>query len=401
MASSVQLNLNPRTNVKKGLSFGDYCRTAKLLNVNVASIRAVAAVEASGGGFDKSGRAKILFERHLFYSNLRKHGVANKAYELNPHICNPDTGGYIGGAKEYDRLNAAIKICNHFNVPIAEALKACSIGRFQVLVKWWEQCGYSSAEEMFNACMEDEGVHLHVFAEYILDNGLADELRRQDWKGFASGYNGSNYRRYGYHIKMSNAYDDFKNIKIDCSAIENRQKPIGEVMPVKVEVSNNPLANTSFDNRCITEEDKAVEEIKEIKKDSSLVSVDGTSNQSDASTSSSNNLPPSTSSDSSQTASGEDPTDSQPDQTNTIWTTLETISGKIDQVNDLYAKVSVSSWVTAAIGAIVGFLNFCYSWVMENPVYAIFATVIIVAVIWFIHYAKERANLRKLKSSGN
>ena len=50
----------------RGLSEADYAAAARLLRVDVASIKAVAEVEARGSGFLPSGRAKILFEAHVF-----------------------------------------------------------------------------------------------------------------------------------------------------------------------------------------------------------------------------------------------------------------------------------------------------------------------------------------------
>jgi len=47
-------------------------------------------------------------------------------------------------------------------------------------------------------------------ARYIEKAGLAAAVRRRDWEAFARGYNGPQYRRYGYHRKIAAAYHRFR-----------------------------------------------------------------------------------------------------------------------------------------------------------------------------------------------
>lgn len=44
--------------------------TARRIGVGEDELRAVIAVETAGGGFDKQGRPKMLFEPHVFYREL-------------------------------------------------------------------------------------------------------------------------------------------------------------------------------------------------------------------------------------------------------------------------------------------------------------------------------------------
>jgi len=48
------------------ISENQFSTSAKSLNVEVASIKAVAEVESSGDGFLADGKPKILFEPHIF-----------------------------------------------------------------------------------------------------------------------------------------------------------------------------------------------------------------------------------------------------------------------------------------------------------------------------------------------
>jgi len=48
--------------------------------------------------------------------------------------------------------------------------------------------------------------------DFIVANGLDDDLRREDWRGFARGYNGAGYAQHGYHTKLKRAYEKWKRI---------------------------------------------------------------------------------------------------------------------------------------------------------------------------------------------
>jgi hypothetical protein len=42
--------------------------------------------------------------------------------------------------------------------------------------------------------------------------GLVDELRRNDWAGFARGYNGPGYADNRYDTKLASAYSNFSKV---------------------------------------------------------------------------------------------------------------------------------------------------------------------------------------------
>ena len=52
------------------LTSADLLAAANKVGVDVATIRAVIEVETAGAGFDAKKRLKLLFEPHVFYSNL-------------------------------------------------------------------------------------------------------------------------------------------------------------------------------------------------------------------------------------------------------------------------------------------------------------------------------------------
>ena len=174
----------------------DFITAAKLLNCEVAAIKAVAEVESAGGGFLNDGKPKILFEGHEFYKRTNgKHGVSNISY--------PKWISTYYNQNQYERLDKAAKLDR------TAALESASWGKFQVMGYHWKSLGYVSLQAFINAMYSNETEHLMAFVKYVQVNGLADELRRKDWAGFARGYNGPSYAKNKYDVKMANAYKKY------------------------------------------------------------------------------------------------------------------------------------------------------------------------------------------------
>ena len=178
---------------------------AKELGCEVAAIKAVSAVESAGAGFLKSGEPKILFERHWFYKQLKKHGYpADAIAAKNPDICSKSPGGYKGGAEEHTRLARAIAIHE------SSALEAASWGAYQIMGFHWESLGYASVQDFVENMRESEGRHLEAFVRFILKNkNLLNAIRTKNWPKFALNYNGTNYEKNAYDKKMASNYLKF------------------------------------------------------------------------------------------------------------------------------------------------------------------------------------------------
>lgn len=180
------------------LSVEDFEQAARRLNCTVAAIRAVAQVESAGGGFLRDGRPKILFERHIFH---RLTGGAHTA--AHPDISFPSGGGYLGNEREYDRLERAMALDE------AAALKSASWGKFQIMGFNHAMVGEPDLDTFVRNMVSGEPAQLDYFCGFIEAAGLADELQRLDWRGFARGYNGPAYERFNYHTKMRRAFETF------------------------------------------------------------------------------------------------------------------------------------------------------------------------------------------------
>jgi hypothetical protein len=167
---------------------------AARIGCDIAAVNAVIDVE-SKGGFLADTRPKILFERHLF------HRLTGGAFDAaHPDISSSTPGGYKGGAAEYARLDAAIALDRE------AALKSASWGAFQILGRNHDAAGFANVEDFCAAMCRSEDDQLGAFVGFVTANHLDDELRRQDWAGFARGYNGPDFRKNRYDDKMAAAF---------------------------------------------------------------------------------------------------------------------------------------------------------------------------------------------------
>lgn len=168
------------------------------LKCSEAAIRAVAEVESGKmGGFSAPGRPVVLFEGHWF------HRYTNGKYaESHPTICYRKwTKAHYAKNQEgeWARLQVAMALDRR------AALLSASYGRFQVMGFNHAICGVTTVETFFKAMCQSEDAHLEAFEQYVKNSGLADELQRLDWDGFAHGYNGPEYRKNDYAGKMRRA----------------------------------------------------------------------------------------------------------------------------------------------------------------------------------------------------
>ena len=183
----------------------DFEEIAGRLSCEWEAVAAVAEVESGPlGGFGQDGRPIILFERHLF---SRK---TNSQYDTShPTISNRTPGGYPRTqAERWAQLEQAYALAPE------EALQSASYGRFQVLGQNFPNLGMANAHDYVAKLARSEKDQLEAFEGFVRANGLADELQRKDWAGFASRYNGPGYAANAYDTKMAQAYQRLKNTPI-------------------------------------------------------------------------------------------------------------------------------------------------------------------------------------------
>lgn len=185
---------------------------AKRLGVELAAVLAVNEVESHGEGFLSNGKPKILYERHVMYrligtprfdgddaAALRTH--ADQLAVQYPNLVNPRAGGYAGGTAEHQRLAQARML---------DALcadESASWGAFQIMGYHWQRLGYASLNEFLTRMATNEAEHFEAFIRYIeADPVLHKALKTKKWAVFAKGYNGPDYQRNLYDVKLDRAY---------------------------------------------------------------------------------------------------------------------------------------------------------------------------------------------------
>ena len=182
---------------------------ATLLDCEPASVKAVNQVEARGNGFRPDGKAKILFEGHIFWKQLLSIGMNPQELQHgNEDILYPKWDKTavrpLYNMDQYVRLEKARQI----NTDAAN--KSASWGAFQIMGFNYHACGYNSVGEFVTA-QADEQNQLLCFCKYLKGSHLDVNLRNLDWAGFARGYNGPDYTQNQYDTKLKNAYNSFKD----------------------------------------------------------------------------------------------------------------------------------------------------------------------------------------------
>ncbi len=183
----------------------DLPRIGAKIGVGEDELHAFLEVETIGGGFDGHGRPKMLFEPHIFYRHLSG-AKLDRAIAASLAYPNWKPGNYPKDS--YPRLQAAIAIDE------AAALKSASWGIGQVLGENHVAAGYNVVQAMVAGFVElGEAEQLEAAVRFISYNHLDDELRSHNWAGFARGYNGAQYAKHGYHLKLAAAFAKWRRIR--------------------------------------------------------------------------------------------------------------------------------------------------------------------------------------------
>lgn len=188
---------------------GEYAKIAAEFGVEQAVVYAIQKIESGGNGYFPDGRAKILFEGHVFWSQLVKAGKdPNKYVAGNENILFPkwDKTKYKGGVAEYDRLAQAQKI-DHI-----AALKSASWGEFQIMGFNHKTVGYPDVESFVEAMKVPGTNNIKALMQFCKNNNLLRHVNSasKDWASFAKGYNGPGYAANKYDTKLAAAYETFK-----------------------------------------------------------------------------------------------------------------------------------------------------------------------------------------------
>ena len=172
-------------------------QATQVLGVGAAEIWTVLTVETNGFGYLQDRRPAILYERHLF------HRQTAGRFDADPSISSPIPGGYLGGAREFDRLSRAIALDPH------AALNSTSWGIGQILGSNSAAAGFPSVEAMVDAMVQAEDNQLVAMAKFARSTGLDKALAAHNWAGFARGYNGPDFAKNQYDVRLTGFFQKF------------------------------------------------------------------------------------------------------------------------------------------------------------------------------------------------
>jgi hypothetical protein len=189
-----------------------FFNAAKIIGCKISVIKAVYDVEAGSQGYLLDGRVKILFEGHRFWKAVAKAGgkpdtfIKNNKNYANVLYKDWDKSQYKGGAGEWDRMSQALEVCKELLLPTTLALDSASYGSFQIMGENAKLCGYADSQAMLAAYNNGgEAEQLDSFCSFVKSTKLDDELRAKNWAGFARGYNGTQYAKNRYDLKLEAA----------------------------------------------------------------------------------------------------------------------------------------------------------------------------------------------------
>ena len=168
---------------------------------------AVLTVESRGFGFLSEGRRpKILFERHIFHKE-----TGGRFASEAPDLSAKTGGGYIGGTAEYERLGRAIALCRQASLGDDPALRSVSWGLGQVMGFNAVASGFGGPADMVARMAESEDAQLAGMVGFIRSEGLDAKLRSRDWTAFAKRYNGPQFFKNQYDLKLRDAFEKFSS----------------------------------------------------------------------------------------------------------------------------------------------------------------------------------------------
>lgn len=184
-------------------------RLALEKNLEPSALLAVCDIESGGRVFARvEGRNEplIRFEGHYFDRRLSgfRREAARKAGLASPRagkITNPRTQ-----PARWRMLKRAMEIDRK------AALESVSWGLGQVMGSHWSWLGYATVNDLVAEARSGAEGQVRLMLRFIEKAGLTDEIRRCDWHGFARGYNGPAYRKYGYHLKLDRAFRKYRKL---------------------------------------------------------------------------------------------------------------------------------------------------------------------------------------------
>lgn len=190
-------------------------KIAKGLGVETAALAAVAHIESGLRTHAiVNGRAEplIRFEGHYFDRRL---SGSKQQQARREGLASPNGGAVANPATQAARwkLLARAAAIDH-----KAAHESVSWGIGQVMGAHWSWLGYANVDALVHEARGSVAGQMRLMARYIDKAGLAEALKRHDWKAFARGYNGPGFRANDYDRKLARAYARYRLRTTDAPA---------------------------------------------------------------------------------------------------------------------------------------------------------------------------------------
>ncbi len=202
LADGMEAGMEPRFS---SLTEEDYRQVAEELGVEVAAIKAVVDIEAGPQhkGFWQPGKPLINFDLSMYRKFAPRRNVSlSKARKRAPEIFNRPNAKKYGSyqAAQHARLDAAAAIDS------ISAWESTFWGMFQIGGFNWRKCGAGNIKEFVAMMSRSERDQLELFARFIKNSGMVNDIKKHKWLRFALKYNGPKARSRGYHKRLAAAY---------------------------------------------------------------------------------------------------------------------------------------------------------------------------------------------------
>lgn len=174
------------------ISANDFKELSTEFGLSVAQIKAVAEVEGSGKGFDEA-TGKILIQFEPVWFKRKAPFTPSGKWSVNKVDVQ---------SKEWEAFNDA------FAKNPNAAMESTSIGMMQVMGFHWKLLKFNSVGAMWDFAKISEANQLRLGLMFIKSNPkMYKALKNCIWWQFAYYYNGEQYKKFKYDIRLKKAYD--------------------------------------------------------------------------------------------------------------------------------------------------------------------------------------------------
>lgn len=179
-------------------------KLASDIGVDVNKLLAFMLTETNGQVFalvDGRDEPLIRWEGHYFFKLIQE-TLRAKAVSLG--LANPKVGG-VKNPK--DQAGRYALLARGKKLDVNAAISSCSWGIGQVMGAHWKWLGYASALIFEKEVRSGFLGQLQAMALFLDRSGIIPHLKRGDWSAVARIYNGKDYAKNKYDVKMKANYE--------------------------------------------------------------------------------------------------------------------------------------------------------------------------------------------------